>query len=74
MDLWMDVVDDEGVSRAMDSFEFYCLLQGWGGLEYYPTYHESASLCDIEIQNSFSVNILSVRIDGKKSRIPEFSL
>jgi hypothetical protein len=37
MDFWMDVMDDGGVLRAMDSFDFYCLLQGWGGLEYYPT-------------------------------------
>jgi hypothetical protein len=30
-------VNDKGISRAMDSFDFCYLLQGWGGLEYYPT-------------------------------------
>jgi hypothetical protein len=35
MDLWMDIMDDGGVPRAMDSSYFYCLLQGWGGLEYH---------------------------------------
>ena len=29
----MDVMNDGDVLRTMDSFDFYCLLQGWGGLE-----------------------------------------
>ena len=42
----MDVMDDGGVLRAMGLFDFYCLLQGWGGLEY-PKYRWLVPHCDI---------------------------
>jgi len=43
----MDFMDVGGDLRAMDSFDFYCLLQGWGGLEYHSTHLRFVPHCGI---------------------------
>jgi hypothetical protein len=55
MDLWMDVMDDGDVLMAMDWFDFYCLLKGWGGLDYI---RSVAGLYHIVVSYSFFIKIL----------------